>query len=267
MTAEGGGDYPEALDEALAEALAKPSWLSPDSTVQLVFLVADAPPQISRNVQTPYDDSMIAAAERGIKILPISSSGTDDQAEYVFRQLAQFTGGRYVFLTYGAAGKATGTSTDITERGYEELSLDDLIVRTISEELEALTTASTAATASAATTTIPEPPTTTTPTTLQTGYCRQQRIAPSGRSGTSSPQGAHRHAYALTGHRVAQYPQAPVHTKGDWLLCLKDNRRGCGCARPVWKSSMEAGRSILISKYACKRCISSFCPFRDISLQ
>ena len=139
VVADGGGDNPEALDEALAEALAAPSWRPAAQAVQLVFLVADAPPQIARDVPTPYTASMLEAAERGIKIFPVSSSGTDDQAEYVFRQLAQFTGARYVFLTYGAAGRATGGSTDITDLDYEELSLDFLIVRLISEELEALT--------------------------------------------------------------------------------------------------------------------------------
>ena len=89
---------------------------------------------------------MLEAAERGIKIFPVSSSGTDDQAEFVFRQLAQFTGGRYVFLTYGAGGRATGEATDITERDYEELSLDDLIVRLVTEEIAALTGADTSAT-------------------------------------------------------------------------------------------------------------------------
>ena len=68
----------------------------------------------------------------------MSSSGTDDQAEFVFRQLAQFTGARYVFLTYGAEGRATGASSDINELDYEELSLDDLIVRLVAEELAAL---------------------------------------------------------------------------------------------------------------------------------
>ena len=139
VVADGGGDNPEALDESLAEALAAPSWRPAARAVQLVFLVADAPPQIARGVPTPYTASMLEAAERGVKIFPVSSSGTDDQAEYVFRQLAQFTGARYVFLTYGAAGRATGGSTDITELDYEELSLDYLIVRLISEELEALT--------------------------------------------------------------------------------------------------------------------------------
>ncbi len=139
VVADGGGDYPEALDEALAAALAEPSWRAPADAVQLVFLVADAPPQVGRDVQTPYTASMLDAARRGIKILPVSSSGTDDQAELVFRQLAQFTGGRYVFLTYGAGGRATGPSTDITAVDYEELALDDLIVRLVAEELAELT--------------------------------------------------------------------------------------------------------------------------------
>ena len=138
VVADGGGDYPEALDEALADALSQPSWRSAADTVQLVFLVADAPPQVQRQVPVPYTESMREAAQRGIKIFPVSSSGTDDQAEFVFRQLAQFTGARYVFLTYGAEGRATGVASDIDELDYEELSLDDLIVWLVAEELAAL---------------------------------------------------------------------------------------------------------------------------------
>jgi von Willebrand factor type A domain len=139
VVADGGGDYPEALDEGLSAALSEPTWRDPATAIQLVFLVADAPPQVTRNVQAPYSDSMRAAAERGIKIFPVSSSGTDDQTEYIFRQFAQYTGGRYVFLTYGAAGRATGEASDISEVDYEELALNDLIVRLVAEELADLT--------------------------------------------------------------------------------------------------------------------------------
>ena len=122
VVADGGDDYPEALDEALADALSQPSWRSAADTVQLVFLVADAPPQVHRQVPVPYTGSMREAARRGIKIFPVSSSGTDDQAEFVFRQLAQFTGARYVFLTYGAEGRRPpappATSTSATTRNY-----------------------------------------------------------------------------------------------------------------------------------------------------
>ena len=139
VVAQGGGDYPEALDEGLAEALGAPSWRDPSSTVQLVFLVADAPPQVARQVAVPYVQSIVDAIGRGIKVFPIASSESDDQAEAVFRQIAAATGARFVFLSSGAAGAATGPSTDIASTDYEELALDDLIVRLVSEELAALT--------------------------------------------------------------------------------------------------------------------------------
>lgn len=139
VTADGGDDYPEAMDEGLADALSTPNWRDPSSTIQLVFLVADAPPQITRDVQNPYTASIVDAIARGVKIIPIASSESDDQAEAVFRQLAEATGGKFVFLSYGAGGAATGTNTDIESTDYEELSLDDLIVRFVGEELSALT--------------------------------------------------------------------------------------------------------------------------------
>jgi hypothetical protein len=139
VVADGGGDYPEALDEGLAEALTAPAWRDPASTIQLVFLVADAPPQVGRQVPVPYPASAVDAIGRGIKIFPVASSESDDQAEAVFRQLAQATGARFVFLSYGAGGAATGGSTDIANTDYEELALDDLIVRLVGEELAALT--------------------------------------------------------------------------------------------------------------------------------
>ena len=138
VVADGGGDYPEALDEGLADALAKPAWRDPAQAIQLIFIVADAPPQVGRQVATPYTDSVVAAIERGIKILPIASSESDDQAEAVFRQLAQATGAPFVFLSNGAGGAATGGSTDIASTDYEELALDELVVRLIAEELSVM---------------------------------------------------------------------------------------------------------------------------------
>ncbi|MBX3314585.1 MAG: VWA domain-containing protein [Actinobacteria bacterium] len=138
VVADGGGDYPEAMEEGLAEALAEPAWRDPASTVQLAFLVADAPPQIGRNVPTTYADSIRDATARGIKVFPVASSESDDQAEGAFRQVAQATGARFVFLSYGAGGAATGGNTDITSADYEELSLDDLVVRLVTEELDHL---------------------------------------------------------------------------------------------------------------------------------
>jgi hypothetical protein len=137
VVADGGGDYPEALDEALAEGLGKPEWRR-DGAVELLFVIADAPPQIGRQVAQPYPASAVAAAVAGVKIFTVAASGTDDQAEYVMRDLAFVTGGRFVFLAYGSEGSATGERSDITAEDYDELPLDQLIVRLVEDELSSL---------------------------------------------------------------------------------------------------------------------------------
>jgi hypothetical protein len=139
VAADGGGDTPEAVDEALADALDKPTWRPSGEATQLIFLVGDAGPQVQRQVRKTYVDSAKEAATRGIKIIPIASSNTDDLAEYVFRQVAQFTGGRFVFMSYGAEGNgaAVGGSTNIDTTSIDELPLDRLIVKLVSDEVAA----------------------------------------------------------------------------------------------------------------------------------
>ena len=139
VRAAGGGDNPEALDEALGAALDEPTWRSAGEAVQTIFVVADAPPQVRRDVDTPYDQSLRRAAERGIRINSVGASGTNDDAEYALRQFAQYTGGRFVFLSYGVDGAALGPSTDIASVDYEELPLEDLLVRLVAEQLADLT--------------------------------------------------------------------------------------------------------------------------------
>ena len=63
VVADGGGDYPEALDEAFDAALTEPAWRDPTTTLQLIFLVADAPPHVERQV-TGYDASIRSAEVR-----------------------------------------------------------------------------------------------------------------------------------------------------------------------------------------------------------
>lgn len=137
LVADGGGDTPEALNEAFAQAVSEPRWRTDEDVVRLVFLIADAPPHIGRG--TSYVESVVAAAETGIRVFPIASSGTDDQAEYVFRQIAQATLGRFVFLSYGAGGAALGSETNIKEDDYDVLALDELVVRLVEEQLQPLT--------------------------------------------------------------------------------------------------------------------------------
>jgi Mg-chelatase subunit ChlD len=137
VRAGGGGDTPEDLNAGLHQAVTSPSWRG-DDTVKLTFLIADAPPHLDYQDGPDYADDVRAAARRGIKIMPIASSGLDDQGEYVFRQLAQITMGRFTFLTYGADGASPGDRTDHHVSDYAVLALDDLVVRLVSDELRPL---------------------------------------------------------------------------------------------------------------------------------
>jgi hypothetical protein len=136
IAAEGGGDYAESLNEGLHNAIHMPEWRV-EETVSLIFLVADAPPHLDYANDYNYVEDVFEAAERGIKIFPLASSGLDDQGEYIFRQLAQVSSGKFLFLTYGAGG-APGDETPHHVDDYSVLSLDELVVRLVEEELAQL---------------------------------------------------------------------------------------------------------------------------------
>ncbi|GAB4434308.1 MAG: hypothetical protein OHK0015_23980 [Chloroflexi bacterium OHK40] len=140
LYADGGGDTPEAVEEALYEATTRLDW-SDEPAVRLTFLVGDAGPHVPGNTQFTYLDATREALASGVKIYPIAASNTDPQAEYVFRQLAQQTLASFVFLTYqpGASSGAPGESTTLEagEQPYTVERLDDLIVGIVERELAA----------------------------------------------------------------------------------------------------------------------------------
>ncbi len=139
LHANGGGDYPEALNEALHETVHNLAWRG-DGTTRMVLLLADAPPHLDYG-GPQYDDSMVAALGKGIKVFSVGASGLDRQGEYIQRQIAQYTGGRFVFLTYADAARPSsgpGRETAHDVRNYSVDTLDSLIVRLVSEELAPL---------------------------------------------------------------------------------------------------------------------------------
>ncbi len=92
--ADGGGDMPEAMEQALIRAIGQ-DW-RPDA-VRALLLVADAPPH-GQNVARTWEAAEAARARR-IQIVPVAASGVDDLAEYVMRAMAAATQSRYLFLT------------------------------------------------------------------------------------------------------------------------------------------------------------------------
>ena len=132
VVADAGGDNPESLNEGLHVAVHEPSWRL-DNAIRLVFLVADAPPHLDYAQDYDYAEEMVEANRRGMKVFAIASSGLDDQGEYIFRQIAQHTMGRFIFIVYGPGG-----TTPHHVGQYTVEQLDDLVVRLVQEELDFL---------------------------------------------------------------------------------------------------------------------------------
>jgi len=92
--AGGGGDYPEAMDQALVR-VARLDW-RPDA-VKTMLLVADAPPHDDKFGLTWRAAEHLRHAR--VHIVPVAASGVADKAEYAMRAMAAATQSRYTFLT------------------------------------------------------------------------------------------------------------------------------------------------------------------------
>jgi hypothetical protein len=139
VRADGGGDTPEALNEGLHQAIQGVNWS--DDAVRLAFLVADAPPHLDYQQDFDYVQEARQAVARGVKIYTIAASNSDDQAEYVLRQLAQQTLAHFIFLTY-QPGQNAGTPGDTTVHNVDPEAftverLDDLLVQAVEREMAA----------------------------------------------------------------------------------------------------------------------------------
>ncbi|MCD0479763.1 T9SS type A sorting domain-containing protein [Chryseobacterium sp. LC2016-29] len=128
QNAAGGGDYPEAVVEAMQVSIDELEWSNENST-KIMFLILDAPPhQSDENINKLYD-KIKEAAKKGITIIPLAASDIDKQAEYLMRTFALLTNGTYTFLT-----NDSGIGNDHikpTIDSYEVEKLNDLLLRLI----------------------------------------------------------------------------------------------------------------------------------------
>jgi len=129
QSANGGGDYPEAMDAAM-EAAEGLSWRSGDAA-RVTFLVADAPPHANK-----VDDTLAAVdglREKGVAVYPVASSGVAGEAEFVMRAAAMLTGAQYLFLTDDSGVGNPHAEPHIPCYTVEQLA--PLMVRAVRSEL------------------------------------------------------------------------------------------------------------------------------------
>jgi len=130
--ADGGGDFPEAVDKALVQ-LNQLQW-QPEARTRIAFLVLDAPPHNKPAVISSIQYSVKTAAANGIKLIPVVASGIDKTTEFLMRFIAMYTNGTYVFITDHSGIGNKHLEPSVGEYQVEKLS--DLMVRLIKKYSE-----------------------------------------------------------------------------------------------------------------------------------
>jgi hypothetical protein len=126
--AGGGGDFPEAVDEALAVTLDSLHW-NTSARTRLVFLLLDAPPH--EQDKERMKRLITRAATMGIRVIPIGCSGIDKSTEFLLRAIALATNGTYAFLTdHSGVGNA---HIEATTDKYDVELLNALMQRLIQQ--------------------------------------------------------------------------------------------------------------------------------------
>ncbi|WP_293299167.1 carboxypeptidase-like regulatory domain-containing protein [Pedobacter sp. UBA4863] len=99
QSASGGGDFEEAVDEAMENAIFQQQWTSEPNSTKLMFMILDAPPHHQPDKIKRIQRSVKEAAAKGIILVPVVASGIDKSTEFLMRFMALSTNGTYVFIT------------------------------------------------------------------------------------------------------------------------------------------------------------------------
>jgi hypothetical protein len=123
FTADGGGDDPESVNQALAEAVNDISWTGDNRVLKIIFLVGDYPPHMDYADDVKYTVSCRVAARRGI-IINTVQCGDVPETKTVWQDIARRAEGSYVALSQ--SGNMTAMTTPF-----------DAEIASVSEELGA----------------------------------------------------------------------------------------------------------------------------------
>lgn len=91
QSADGGGDYEEAVEKAFEESVEHLEW-SANARARILFLLLDAPPHAKSDVVNKMHLYIREAAQKGIRVVPIIASGDVSEGgsglEYLMRSIA-----------------------------------------------------------------------------------------------------------------------------------------------------------------------------------
>lgn len=109
--ADGGGDTPESVNQALNESVVKFKWSKEKETLRIIFLVGDAPPHMDYKDDVKYSESCKLASEQGIIINSVLC-GNDAQAKTAWLDISNKGGGTFAQIAQDGGVKQIDTPYD-----------------------------------------------------------------------------------------------------------------------------------------------------------
>lgn len=111
FSAGGGGDGPEAVNEALYAAVHQVQWSQDPKAYQVIFLVGDAQPHMDYPDDVKFPVTLKAAAAKGIIVNTIQA-GDDPNTQSTWQQIAQLSQGAHFKVGQGGDAIAVATPFD-----------------------------------------------------------------------------------------------------------------------------------------------------------
>ncbi|MEE8043290.1 MAG: vWA domain-containing protein, partial [Pseudomonadales bacterium] len=109
--ADGGGDTPESVNQALYDAVHSMSWSGNDDSYKVVFLVGDAPPHMDYQDEVKYMQTLVAAEVKGIVVNTVQC-GEIGATVAPWQQIAALGHGRYFQVDQAGGALAMTTPYD-----------------------------------------------------------------------------------------------------------------------------------------------------------
>jgi Mg-chelatase subunit ChlD len=109
--AGGGGDAPESVNEALAEAIHKMPWSSDNKVLKIIFLVGDAPPHMDYPNGPKYPDLCREAMKKELIINTIQC-GEMAETKPIWQEIAKMSEGSYAGISQSGNVAVISTPMD-----------------------------------------------------------------------------------------------------------------------------------------------------------
>jgi Mg-chelatase subunit ChlD len=109
--AEGGGDEPESVNEALAEAIEKMPWSQDRKVLKIIFLVGDAPPHMDYADGPKYPELCRIAAKKDL-IINTVQCGSIAETTPIWKEIAKLSEGSYAAIAQSGGVAVITTPMD-----------------------------------------------------------------------------------------------------------------------------------------------------------